>query len=80
VPVGQFNTQLAKLHGAIEALERAWGNTQQHWDDATSDNLETVHLEPLLRELKEIIEATVPLSEGMAKAQRDCGPRTRDEF
>jgi len=75
VKVGQFSTPLAKLHGAMEALQRAWVDTQQHWDDATSENLDRVYVEPLLRELKEIIESTVPLSEGMSQAQRACAPR-----
>jgi hypothetical protein len=75
VKVGQFSTPLAKLHGAMEVLQRAWIDTQQHWDDATSESLDRVHIEPLMRELKEIIESTVPLTEGMAQAQRACAPR-----
>ncbi|HUE13417.1 MAG TPA: hypothetical protein VMR25_04575 [Planctomycetaceae bacterium] len=77
--VGQFSTPVAKLYGAMEALQRAWADAQQHWDDATSENLERVHLEPILRELKEIIESTVPLSEGMAQAQRACAPRGQND-
>ena len=75
--VGQFSTPLAKLHGAMEALDRAWNDARQHWDDTTAENLHEVHLEPLMRELKEVIEATVPLSEGMAQAQRACAPRSQ---
>jgi hypothetical protein len=79
VKVGQFSTPIAKLQGAMENLERAWMETRQHWEDATGDNLQQAHLEPLLKELKEIIEATVPLSEGMTQMQRACGPQRQSE-
>lgn len=76
--VAQFSTPLAKLQGAMENLQLAWVDVQQHWDDATSENLERAHLEPLLRELKAIIESTVPLSEGMTQAQRACAPQNQN--
>lgn len=79
--VAQFSTPVAKLQGAMENLQRAWIDAQQHWEDATSDNIQRAHLEPLLKELKEIIDSTVPLSEGMMQAQRACGPRDQtNEF
>jgi hypothetical protein len=75
--VAQFSTPIAKLQNALETLQRTWSDTKQHWDDTTGANLEKVHLEPLFQELKEIIEATVPLSEGMNQAQRMCGPQNQ---
>jgi hypothetical protein len=76
VKVAQFSTPVAKLQGAIDNLQRAWLEASQHWEDGTSDNLQRAHLEPLLKELKEIIESTVPLSEGMTQASRVCGPQS----
>jgi hypothetical protein len=38
--VGQFSGALAKLHGAIDYLERSWREAKQNWDDETSRNLE----------------------------------------
>jgi hypothetical protein len=77
VKVAQFSTPVAKLQGAMDNFQRAWLEAQQHWEDATSDNLQRVHIEPLLKELKEIIESTVPLSEGMTQASRACGPQSQ---
>jgi hypothetical protein len=79
VRVAQFSTPLAKLQGAMDNIQRAWLEATQHWEDATSENLERAHLEPLLKELKEIIESTVPLAEGMTQAQRVCGPQSQHE-
>jgi hypothetical protein len=78
--VAQFSTPIAKLQGAMENLKRAWMDTQQHWEDGTSENLDRAHLEPLLKQLNEIIESTIPLSEGMTTMQRACAPQNRDEF
>jgi hypothetical protein len=80
VKVAQFATPIAKLQGALDNLQRAWQDTEQHWEDATSDNLERAHLEPLLKQLKEIIESTVPLSEGMGQMSRACSPQNRAEL
>jgi hypothetical protein len=76
--VAQFSTSVAKLQGAMDNLQRAWTDAQQHWEDATSENIERAHLEPILKQLKEIIESTVPLSEGMMQAQRACAPRNEE--
>lgn len=78
--VAQFATPIAKLQGALDNLQRAWQEAEQHWEDATSDNLERKHLEPLLKQLKEIIESTVPLSEGMGQMARACSPQSRVEL
>jgi len=77
VKVAQFSTSVAKLQGAMDNLQRAWLETSQHWEDATSDSLQRVHLEPLLKELKEIIESTVPMAEGLTQASRVCGPQSQ---
>jgi hypothetical protein len=79
VKVAQFATPIAKLQDALDKLQIAWRDTEQHWEDATSDNLERAHLEPLLKQLKEIIESTVPLSEGMGQMSRACQPQNRSE-
>ncbi len=78
--VAQFATPIAKLQDALDKLQLAWQETAQHWDDATSDNLERAHIEPLLKQLKEIIESTVPLSEGMGQMARACSPQNRAEL
>jgi hypothetical protein len=77
VKVAQFSTPVAKLQGAMDNLQRAWLEASQHWEDSTSDNLQRNHLEPLLKELKAIIESTVPLGEGMMQASRACGPQSQ---
>jgi hypothetical protein len=80
VKVAQFATPIAKLQDALDKLQHAWQETEQHWEDATSENIERAHLEPLLKQLKEIIESTVPLSEGMGQMSRACAPQSRSEF
>jgi hypothetical protein len=72
--IGQFSGSLAKLHGAIDYLERAWRESKQNWDDETSRNLDEAHIKPIIHQLNEIIEATVPLNETMGQARRNCGP------
>ena len=72
--IGQFASPLAKLQGAIEALQRSWNRAKDEWEDEASRNLEEKHLAPALRELKDIIEATGPLSESMTQARRACEP------
>jgi hypothetical protein len=80
VKVAQFATPIAKLQDALDKLQHAWQDTEQHWDDATSDNLGEAHLEPIFKQLKEIIESTVPLSEGMGQMARACAPQSRSEM
>lgn len=72
--IGQFASPLAKLHGAIDALQRSWNLAKEDWDDETSRNLDEKHLAPALKELKDIIEATGPLAESMSQARRACEP------
>ena len=72
--VGQFSGPVAKLQSAIEFLQRSWSQAQEHWDDETSRNLDKTHLQPILRQLNEIIEATSPLSDCMVQARRACAP------
>ena len=67
--VAQFSTPVAKLQATIHNLQRAWLEASQHWEDATSDNLQRAHLEPMLKELRGgSFESTVPLAEGMTQA------------
>jgi hypothetical protein len=71
---GPFTSAFAKLQGVMDALERDWANTKEHWEDSTSANLEKLHIEPLLHELRQVLEATVPLGESFAQARRACEP------
>jgi hypothetical protein len=77
VKVAQFSTPVAKLQGAVDNLQRAWLEASEHWEDGTSESLQRLHLEPLMKDLKELIESTVPLAEGMTRASRDCGPQSQ---
>ena len=66
-PILDIGGQVARSDGQPPARLT---DAQQQWEDATSENIERAHLEPILKQLKEIIESTVPLSEGMMQAQR----------
>lgn len=73
--VANFSAGTAKLHSAIETLALDWETTKEFWNDETSRGIEENHLEPILKQLKETVEATARLSEALAQAQRDCEPR-----
>lgn len=71
---GHFSAGLAKLHGAIGMLRDATTDANEKWDDETSRRFQEQHLEPLLQELCEVIEATVPLRDVVTQAIRACEP------
>jgi hypothetical protein len=74
VKEAQFSTGFAKLQGVIEELERAWAAAGQEWSDEANRNLEKQYIEPILKELNDLLEATVPMSDCMSQAGRECGP------
>ena len=78
VKVAQFSTPVAKLQGAMDNLQRAWLEANQHWEDATSDNLQRAHLEPLLEGAQGDHRVDGARSaEGMTQASRVCGPQSQ---
>ncbi len=68
----QFSAALSRLHGVINDIERAWSETCAHWDDDTRRHFEEFRLQPILDELKGVIEATLPVRECFAHARRAC--------
>jgi hypothetical protein len=71
---GNFSAGLAKLRGAVDALRLTWNDAAEKWDDETSRALKEQHLDPLLLELCEVAEATVPLQDVVNQALRECEP------
>lgn len=67
-----FTAGMSKLHDAKKQLEHVWGETAEHWDDATRRNFEENHLRPLLQQLGEALEATNRLSRVLLQAGREC--------
>jgi hypothetical protein len=72
--IGDFSASIAKLHSAIDALEYSWIEAQQHWDDGTSRRLGEAQVRPIVQNVREVIEAAVPLGDVMAQIRRDCQP------
>jgi hypothetical protein len=70
----QFSTGFAKLQGVIDSLQRAWAASGQEWSDEARRNLEEMYIEPILQELNELLESTVPMADCMSQAGRECGP------
>jgi hypothetical protein len=74
VKEAQFSTGFAKLQGVIEALERVWADAGQEWSDEARRKLDEMYVQPILYELNELLEATVPMADCMTQASRECGP------
>jgi hypothetical protein len=73
--IANFSAGTAKLHSAMETLALDWQTTKEFWNDETSRAVEENHLLPILKQLKETVEATARLSEVLGQAQRDCEPQ-----
>jgi hypothetical protein len=74
VRIADLNTGAAQLREALDALERAWSEARQHWNDANTRHLEENHLQVLRRELASAFPAIEQLSGVLAQAERDCEP------
>jgi hypothetical protein len=69
---GSLTTSLARLHAIADNLNITWSNTSEDWDDRTRHEIAAAHLEPLLRQVDAIIEATMPLGELLTQVRRAC--------
>jgi len=62
----------SKLALAYKQLELKWGAATDSWNDATAKAFHKDHIEPLMPEVKQTLEAIGRLAEVLSRAARDC--------
>jgi hypothetical protein len=72
--IADLTTGAAQLRDAIETLQLAWRDTNDHWHDASSRNLEEEHLKPLAVEAAAAYPVILHLASVLSQAERECGP------
>lgn len=72
--IADLTTGTGQLREALETLQIAWGETQEHWKDASARNVEENHLRPLAVEVAAAYPVILNLSSVFSQAERECGP------
>ena len=61
----------SKLALAYKQLEIKWGAASDSWHDATAKTFHKDHIEPLMPDVKQTLEAIGRLAEVLSRAARD---------
>jgi hypothetical protein len=61
----------SKLALAYKQLELKWGAASDSWHDATAKTFHKDHIEPLMPDVKQTLEAIGRLAEVLSRAARD---------
>ena len=61
----------AKMALSLKQLDIKWESAKETWNDATSKAFHKEHIEPLLPDVKQTLEAVCRLAEVLARAARD---------
>jgi hypothetical protein len=61
----------AKMALSLKQLDIKWESAKETWNDATSKAFHKEHIEPLLPDVKQTLEAVGRLAEVLARAARD---------
>ena len=69
--VGDLSSGASKLALALKQLDLKWESAKETWNDATSKAFHKEHIEPLLPDVKQTLEAVGRLAEVLARAARD---------
>lgn len=72
--IADLTTGLSQLRDALEQLQRAWANTEEHWRDENSRLLQENHLAPLAAEVAAAYPVIHELAALLAQAERECRP------
>jgi hypothetical protein len=65
----------AKMALALKQLDIKWESAQESWNDHTSKAFHKEHIEPLMPDVKQTLEAVGRLAEVLARAARDVSDR-----
>jgi hypothetical protein len=61
----------AKMALSLKQLDIKWESAKETWNDTTSKAFHKEHIEPLLPDVKQTLEAVGRLAEVLARAARD---------
>jgi hypothetical protein len=61
----------AKMALSLKQLDIKWESAKETWNDATSKAFHKEHIEPLMPDVKQTLEAVGRLAEVLARAARD---------
>jgi hypothetical protein len=64
----------AKLVQALKDLEMRWEKTRLQWDDAMSEDIAMMVVEPLEPRVRATVTAMEKMAEVLTRARRECGP------
>lgn len=62
----------AKVHSSLEALQEAWMDAQEKWNDENARKFEEEYLVPLAFTVKLSLDAVNRIAETLHEAEREC--------
>ncbi|MFY8221262.1 MAG: hypothetical protein ACOVJ6_05055 [Pirellulales bacterium] len=65
----------AKMALALKQLDIKWESAKESWNDSTSKAFHKEHIDPLMPDVKQTLEAVGRLAEVLARAARDVSDR-----
>jgi hypothetical protein len=65
-------TGAARIRHALKSLETAWNERRDDWNDAVSRGFAEHHLEPMIPQVKQALDAISRMHLLMDEVQRDC--------
>ena len=65
----------AKMALAPKQLDIKWESAKESWNDSTSKAFHKEHIDPLMPDVKQTLEAVGRLAEVLARAARDVSDR-----
>jgi hypothetical protein len=65
----------AKMALALKQLDIKWESAKESWNDSTSKAFHKEHIDPLMPDVKQTLEAVGRLAEVLARAVRDVSDR-----
>jgi hypothetical protein len=67
-----LSTGAGRIRHALKALETAWHESSDEWNDAVSRRFLEQHLEPMIPDIKLALDAISRMHLLMDEVQRDC--------
>lgn len=68
---GNLNAAAGRLQEALEALQLAWQNAQDQWQDENSRHIEETLLRPIANEISKALPAISHMTQVLAQAERE---------
>jgi hypothetical protein len=62
----------ALLEKSLKALEQAWAESGERWQDAAREDFQRNHLEPITQRAREAVRALKQLDGLLAETMRQC--------